>query len=76
VLGGRYRLDLAYPDRLLAMEYDGDEHRTQARARRDLEREAALVRLGWTVLRFDARTVLHDPAEIVRTVHSRLAGRP
>jgi very-short-patch-repair endonuclease len=76
VEGGRYRLELAYPARLLAVEYDGDEHRTQTRARRDLEREAALVRLGWTVLRFDARTVLHDPAEIVRTVHSRLTARP
>lgn len=76
VEGGRYRLDLAYSHRLLAIEYDGDEHRTQTRARRDLEREAALVRLGWTVLRFDARTVLHDPDEIVRTVRSRLASRP
>lgn len=74
--GGRYRLDLAYPDRMLAVEYDGAEHRTQARARRDLEREAALVRLGWTVQRFDAATVLVRPDAIVRTVRSRLSPVP
>jgi very-short-patch-repair endonuclease len=76
VAGGRYRLDLAYPDRLLAIEYDGAEHRTGARARRDLEREAALVRRGWTVLRFDAATVLGRPDVIVRTVRSRLSAQP
>jgi very-short-patch-repair endonuclease len=58
---------------MLAIEYDGDEHRTQARARRDLEREAALVRRGWRVLRFDAATVLHHPDVIVGSVHSRLS---
>jgi hypothetical protein len=36
--------DLAYPHVRLAIEYDGAEHRTQRRARRDLIREAALRR--------------------------------
>ena len=39
--GARYYLDLAYPEVRLAIEYDGAEHRTQRRARRDLVREAA-----------------------------------
>jgi very-short-patch-repair endonuclease len=72
VAGGRHRLDLAFPDLLLAVEYDGELHRTQARARRDLEREAVLVRLGWTVLRFDARTVLNEPTRIAAEVARHL----
>ncbi len=72
VAGGRYRLDLAHPDRMLAVDYDGELHRTQRRAHRDLAREAALVRLGWTVLRFDARTVLSDPVRIAAEVARHL----
>ncbi len=72
VAGGRYRLDLAHPDRMLAVEYDGELHRTQRRAHRDLEREAARVRLGWTVLRFDARPVLSDPVRIAAEVARHL----
>ncbi len=43
VNGRRYRLDLAFPELLIAVEYDGAEHRPQARARRDLVREAELT---------------------------------
>ncbi|OZM82207.1 DUF559 domain-containing protein [Pseudonocardia sp. MH-G8] len=50
--GGKVRrLDLAYPEVKLAIEYDGEDHRRKDRARRDLEREAALVALGWLILR-------------------------
>jgi very-short-patch-repair endonuclease len=74
--GGRLRrLDLAYPEVKLAIEYDGEEHRTQERARRDLEREAALVALGWKILRFDAVTVHRSPAQIARTVAYELRRR-
>jgi very-short-patch-repair endonuclease len=67
--GGRVRrLDLAYPEAKLAIEYDGREHREQDQAHEDLLREAALVRLGWTILRFDARTVHFHPTRIARTV--------
>lgn len=74
VLRGRhYYLDLAYPDQRIAIEYDGEDHRTQARARRDLEREAALVAAGWRVLRFDAYVVLWAPWQIVAEVRAELA---
>jgi very-short-patch-repair endonuclease len=65
---GPYRLDLAYPDRMLAMEYDGREHLTPERARHDLARQAFLTRAGWEVLRFPAVTVLRHPYLIVRAV--------
>jgi very-short-patch-repair endonuclease len=74
--GGRTRrLDLAYPSVHLAVEYDGDEHRTQDRAHRDLAREAALVTLGWTIIRFDAYTVYRRPDQIARTVERELRRR-
>jgi hypothetical protein len=73
--GRSYRLDLAYPDVLLAVEYDGAEHREPGRARRDLEREAVLTRLGWTILRFDAATVMRHPARMVAAVRAELCRR-
>ena len=39
---GPYFLDMAYPAIRLAIEYDGDAHRTQERAMRDLTRQAYL----------------------------------
>ena len=69
----RYYLDLAYPERRVAVEYDGADHRTQERARRDLEREAALVSAGWRILRFDAYVVLFAPERIVAEVRAELA---
>lgn len=71
---GRYRLDLAYPRCRLGIEYDGREHLTPERARRDLRREAELAAAGWTVLRLTARTV-HHPHEVAilirRALHVR-----
>jgi Protein of unknown function (DUF559) len=73
--GVRYYLDLAYPEAKLAIEYDGAEHRTQRRARRDLLREAALTALGWKILRFDADVVRYRPDLIVAAVAAELAAR-
>lgn len=73
--GRSYRLDLAYPDLLLAIEYDGADHLDPDRARSDLARQAALTRLGWTVLRFDAATVLRHPARVVEVVRAELLRR-
>jgi hypothetical protein len=41
---GAYDLDMAHPGVLLAVEYDGREHLTPERARRDLRRQAYLPR--------------------------------
>lgn len=70
-----FYLDLAYPKAQVALEYDGAEHRTQRRARRDLLREAALTALGWRILRFDADVVLFRPERIVTVVRAELAAR-
>ncbi|WP_165922422.1 endonuclease domain-containing protein [Pseudonocardia endophytica] len=72
---GRYRLDLAYPAAMLAVEYDGEHHREPAQARYDLERQAHIARRGWTVLRPSAHEVLADPEAVADRVRHALASR-
>jgi very-short-patch-repair endonuclease len=64
---------MAYPDLMLAVEYDGREHLTQHRAMRDLDRQAYLTAAGWQrVLRFPKEVVLHEPELIRSTVRHEL----
>ena len=70
-----FRLDLAFPEALLGVEFDGEHHRTAAQARRDLVREAALSAAGWKVIRFSAWTVLNRPADIVAVTRRELGRR-
>ncbi len=69
---GPYFLDMAYPAIRLALEYDGDAHRTQERAMRDLTRQAYLSDNDWKVLRFTAVQVLHRPWEVAARVRYEL----
>lgn len=46
------RTDLAYPDLKIAIEYEGDGHRTSREQwRRDIQRQRELEDLGWVVIR-------------------------
>jgi very-short-patch-repair endonuclease len=45
-----YRLDLAWPEYKVGLEYDGVDHLDRVRQRRDLERRAWLAAAGWRVL--------------------------
>lgn len=69
---GPYALDLAYPMIKLGVEYDGREHLTPERARRDLDRQAYLTARGWAVLRFCAHDVLHRPRRVAARVRGAL----
>lgn len=52
VTGNDYVLDLAYPADRIAIEYDGDEHRTNRRRwHDDLQKNVALQRMGWSLHR-------------------------
>ncbi|WP_320065871.1 DUF559 domain-containing protein [Micromonospora sp. RTGN7] len=67
--GGRVylaRVDLAYPQWRIAVEYEGDHHRQRAHFRRDIARLNALRAAGWLVLRCTADDVLRHPT---RTTH-------
>ena len=61
-------LDLAYPEYRVGIEYDGGEHLTPERARRDLERQHRLSQLGWVLVRPRASVVLHRPYLVAVTV--------
>jgi very-short-patch-repair endonuclease len=75
-VGGRaFRLDLAYPEAMLAVEYDGGHHREAAQALRDLEREGLLTAAGWKIIRFDAATVLCCPGRLVARTRVLIAAR-
>jgi hypothetical protein len=55
------RVDLAYPEWRIAIEYEGDHHRERDRFRQDVHRLNALRAAGWLVLRFTADDVLRHP---------------
>jgi hypothetical protein len=66
------RLDLAYEDVRLGLEYDGDHHRERAVFQRDAVRLNRLRLCGWTVLRFTADDVFRHPERIVAQVRGAL----
>lgn len=66
------RVDFAYPDLRIAIEYDGDHHRDRTTHRFDQERQNELHVMGWTVLRFHTDDVLRRPDELVAKVRAVL----
>jgi very-short-patch-repair endonuclease len=69
---GRFvaRVDFAYPQWRIAIEYDGDYHRDPDAFRADLRRANALRVAGWTVLRFGASDVWRKPDQIVAQIRA------
>ncbi len=62
------RVDLAYPELRIAIEFDGAIHREAEVFASDLRRQNRLVAAGWTVLRFSGSDVLTHPEEVVKQV--------
>lgn len=64
-------LDLGWEDCMVAVEYDGDQHRTDRRQYvKDIRRLETLEQLGWIVVRVVAED---QPAAIVRRVRAAIA---
>jgi hypothetical protein len=68
------RVDLAYPELRMAVEYDGLWHADGEQFRRDRRRLNRLVAEGWVVLHLTAAD-LKDPDGLVRRVRHLLAVR-
>lgn len=66
--GARYRLDLAFPGLMIAVEVDGSQHEEGPAKKDDLRRQAALEEAGWTVLRIRSRTFTADLLRAIETV--------
>jgi len=70
-LGRRYRIDLAYVDEKVAVEYQGAHHLDGTFRRSDMTRRAHLEAAGWTVVELNSDQ-LADHAQIVALVRSAL----
>jgi hypothetical protein len=69
-------VDLAYQRYKVALEYEGDHHRTSREQwNRDLEKHAALTRAGWRVIRVTAGMLFVEPAPLIADVRAALHAR-
>lgn len=71
-----YRLDLAWPDRKVAIEVDGHAwHATPSQLDRDHRRQNRLELAGWIVLRFSWGRLMDEPDQVIEEIRSALASR-
>lgn len=76
--GGRVvaRVDLAYPALRIAIEYEGDGHRTsRAQWRRDIQRQRELEDLGWVVIRVTELDLADGGAPFLARVRRAVTSR-
>ncbi|WP_347058240.1 DUF559 domain-containing protein [Blastococcus sp. HT6-30] len=66
------RADLAWPDRKVLVEFDGDVHRDRDVFVADLRRQNRLVAAGWTVLRFTSADLLGRPDQVIAAIRRAL----
>jgi very-short-patch-repair endonuclease len=67
------RADLAWPDRKVLVEFDGDVHRDRSVFVADLRRQNRLMAAGWTILRFSSADVVGHPDRVVAEVRAALS---
>jgi very-short-patch-repair endonuclease len=70
---GGYYVDVAFPERMLAVEIDGMAfHRDAETFQRDRRRRNDLIALGWTVLNYTWADLRERPAYVVERVRQAL----
>lgn len=70
------RIDLAYPEQLIAIELDGKrDHLTSAAFEKDRRRQNELELLGWVVLRYTWRQYHDSPTRLVSEIATALRVR-
>ena len=70
-----YRLDLSFPDHLLAIEYDGRWHDDPEQRLRDQARREELGRRGWRFIVLQAEGLFETPDETLVRLHAELSQR-
>ena len=74
--GQLWRVEVAWPDELVAVEYDGfDWHSSPAALQRDRQKRAALEELGWRVMSIVGDDVRRRPTVMVRRIAGHLGRR-
>jgi hypothetical protein len=69
-------VDMAYPELRIAIEYEGDHHRSDAQQwAKDVDRYDALTAHGWRVIRVTKRLLFDHPQELVRRVRTAIDAR-
>lgn len=72
--GRRWRVDFAWPDALVVVEYDGvGSHVDEDDFIRDRQKLAALQEMGYTVITLVKSDVRRTPAKSVRRIRACLA---
>ncbi|MCI9858829.1 endonuclease domain-containing protein [Microbacterium proteolyticum] len=66
------RLDLAYPEQRVAVEYDGRQHADTEQFRRDADRWRAIADEGWTLIRVVAHHLDTPAQDVVAPVRRAL----
>jgi hypothetical protein len=74
---GRFvaRVDFAYREQRVVIEYEGDQHRERSAFRFDLARVNDLIAAGWYVLRVTADDVYVTPSQLIGRIRTALALR-
>ena len=66
------RVDMAWPEQRVVVEFDGDVHRQRDVFVNDLRRQNRLVAAGWTVLQFTSADVLGRPDDVIAEIRRAL----
>lgn len=63
------RIDMGYRELLVGIEYDGPQHWTDpAQRQRDIDRHAALLELGWTIIRVSSELLRYRQGTFIARV--------
>lgn len=68
-----YRVDVAIPGLLLAIEVDGKSHNSDTRRAQDERKDQWLAGNGWTVLRFKNKEIQTNPEKVLACVQSTIS---
>ena len=68
-----YKIDVAIPNKMVAIEIDGNSHCSLKRQEQDKKKTDFLNGLGWKVLRFKNKQVTEHLADCVRMVMSTIS---
>jgi hypothetical protein len=67
------RIDMGWPDRMVGVEYDGEQHfKNPDDYANDIERLEFLANRGWTIVRVSARQLRRERAEVLLRVRRAL----